>query len=370
MVAKDIKYVGVNDRKIDLFEGQYVVPEGMAYNSYVVEDGKIAVFDTVDAAFGDEWLANIKAVLGEKTPDYLIVQHMEPDHSANITKFTAVYPESSKWETFVNAYLSFEPASYFQPVEVDATLIGENLRPDDTLVEIWYKATGTDNAYQVISQHTVVPYGIEIGMGADGMDDGDYGYTVWNSVYDGNLYDYQAHLSKINKTDASTWPVSVVYGAPSRYSPINNAATGVLQVKLVPNRYGIIFNENYVNEGINVVSYGTHTWSYETIIDYVPVRDGYVFDGWYFNDRKWDFANDIVLEDVYLEARFINVKSKQFTITLVSEGLENNYQYDFKFNYTEENIISNIKLIIEEVDGFINLGGIKQWLLQIQSQIC
>jgi hypothetical protein len=78
----------------------------------------------------------------------------------------------------------------------------------------------------------------------------------------------------------------------------------------------------------------------------------YVFDGWYFNDRKWDFANDIVLEDVYLEARFINVKSKQFTITLVSEGLENNYQYDFKFNYTEENIISNIKLIIEEVDGY------------------
>ena len=78
----------------------------------------------------------------------------------------------------------------------------------------------------------------------------------------------------------------------------------------------------------------------------------YVFDGWYFNDRKWDFANDIVLEDVYLEARFINVKSKQFTITLVSEGLENNYQYDFKFNYTEENIISNIKLIIEEVEGY------------------
>ena len=94
MVAKDIKYVGVNDREIDLFEGQYIVPEGMAYNSYIVEDEKIAVFDTVDAAFGDEWLGNIKNALGDKTPDYLIVQHMEPDHSANITKFTEAYPDA------------------------------------------------------------------------------------------------------------------------------------------------------------------------------------------------------------------------------------------------------------------------------------
>jgi len=95
MIAKDIKYVGVNDREIDLFEGQYIVPEGMAYNSYIVEDEKIAVFDTVDAAFGDEWLGNIKNALGNKTPDYLIVQHMEPDHSANITKFTDAYPEAA-----------------------------------------------------------------------------------------------------------------------------------------------------------------------------------------------------------------------------------------------------------------------------------
>lgn len=94
MIGKDIKYIGVNDREIDLFEGQYIVPEGMAYNSYIIEDEKIAVFDTVDANFGDEWLANIKNALGEKTPDYLIVQHMEPDHSANITKFTEAYPSA------------------------------------------------------------------------------------------------------------------------------------------------------------------------------------------------------------------------------------------------------------------------------------
>ncbi len=89
-----IHYVGVNDRKIDLFEGQFIVPNGMAYNSYLITDEKIAIFDTVDAKFTDEWLKNIKNVLGEKTPDYLIIQHMEPDHSANIDKFVDVYPNT------------------------------------------------------------------------------------------------------------------------------------------------------------------------------------------------------------------------------------------------------------------------------------
>ncbi len=94
-ITNDIFYVGVNDRDVDLFEGQYVVPNGMAYNSYVIVDDKIAVMDTVDERFGDEWLANIKRVTGNKTPDYLIVQHMEPDHSANIQKFVAEYPTAT-----------------------------------------------------------------------------------------------------------------------------------------------------------------------------------------------------------------------------------------------------------------------------------
>lgn len=91
-ITDDILYVGVNDHNIDLFEGQYIVPNGMAYNSYVINDEKIAVMDTVDAAFGDEWLKNIADVLNGATPDYLIIQHMEPDHSANIQKFLEVYP--------------------------------------------------------------------------------------------------------------------------------------------------------------------------------------------------------------------------------------------------------------------------------------
>ena len=95
MITKDIRYIGVNDHEIDLFEGQYIVPNGMAYNSYVIFDEKIAVMDTVDARFGEEWLANLQRELGDRTPDYLIVQHMEPDHSANILRFATAYPNAT-----------------------------------------------------------------------------------------------------------------------------------------------------------------------------------------------------------------------------------------------------------------------------------
>ena len=93
-VTDSIIYVGVDDHQIDLFEGQYVVPDGMAYNSYVILDDKVAVMDTVDQNFGQEWLANVREALGGRKPDYLIVQHMEPDHSANITLFAETYPEA------------------------------------------------------------------------------------------------------------------------------------------------------------------------------------------------------------------------------------------------------------------------------------
>ena len=93
-VTNDIQYIGVNDHQVDLFEGQYVVPNGMAYNSYVIMDEKIAIMDTVDKNFTDEWLGNIERTLGDRKPDYLVVQHMEPDHSANIANFLKVYPEA------------------------------------------------------------------------------------------------------------------------------------------------------------------------------------------------------------------------------------------------------------------------------------
>ena len=94
IITNDIKYVGVNDRKIDLFEGHYHVPNGMAYNSYIIIDEKIAIMDSVDQNFGNEWLSNIEKVLGSRKPNYLVVQHMEPDHSANIVTFADKYPEA------------------------------------------------------------------------------------------------------------------------------------------------------------------------------------------------------------------------------------------------------------------------------------
>ena len=95
MITNDIRYIGVNDHAVDLFEGQYVVPNGISYNSYAIIDEKVAIMDTVDQHFFDAWLANISAVLGERKPDYLVVHHMEPDHSANIANFMNAYPEAT-----------------------------------------------------------------------------------------------------------------------------------------------------------------------------------------------------------------------------------------------------------------------------------
>ena len=108
-ITKDIKYIGVNDHEVDLFEGQYVVPNGMAYNSYVILDDKVAVMDTVDKNFKDEWLANLEAVLDGRYPDYLVVHHMEPDHSANILNFAIKYPEAK----IVSSEMAFKMMTNF-----------------------------------------------------------------------------------------------------------------------------------------------------------------------------------------------------------------------------------------------------------------
>ncbi len=122
-ITNDIKYVGVNDRKIDLFEGQYIVPNGISYNSYVILDQKIAVMDTVDASFTHEWLDNIQNVLGDKAPDYLIIQHMEPDHSANIVNFIKRYPAA----TIVSSQKAFNMMKQFFGTEFTETqlVVGE-----------------------------------------------------------------------------------------------------------------------------------------------------------------------------------------------------------------------------------------------------
>ena len=108
-ITNDIRYIGVNDHSIDLFEGLYTVPEGMAYNSYVITDEKIAVMDTVESHFGEEWLAKLENALAGRKPDYLIIHHMEPDHSANIDKFVNAYPEA----TIVGNAKTFEMIDQF-----------------------------------------------------------------------------------------------------------------------------------------------------------------------------------------------------------------------------------------------------------------
>ena len=126
MITKDIKYVGVNDHKIDLFEGQYIVPNGMSYNSYVIMDEKIAVMDSVDINFKDEWLNNIDNILEGKTLDYLIVQHMEPDHSGSIADFMNKYPNS----TIVSSVQAFRMMKNFFNTDYESRrlVVGEGTK--------------------------------------------------------------------------------------------------------------------------------------------------------------------------------------------------------------------------------------------------
>ena len=114
-ITKDIRYIGVNDHEIDLFEGQYIVPNGMAYNSYAIIDEKIAVMDTVDKNFTDEWLNNLAEAIGDRKPDYLVVQHMEPDHSANIKNFMDKYPEA----VIVSSKMAFTMMKNFFGIEFE-----------------------------------------------------------------------------------------------------------------------------------------------------------------------------------------------------------------------------------------------------------
>lgn len=116
-ITNNVKYVGVNDHQVDLFEGQYQVPNGMAYNSYIILDEKIAVMDTVDGAFAEEWLQNVEQVLAGRKPDYLVIQHMEPDHSASIPAFLQRYPET----VVVSTAMGFKYMEQFFPeIEIAA----------------------------------------------------------------------------------------------------------------------------------------------------------------------------------------------------------------------------------------------------------
>ncbi|MBR6567815.1 MAG: InlB B-repeat-containing protein [Clostridia bacterium] len=202
----------------------------------------------------------------------------------NSADYTAVYPENSRWETFVNTYLHFEPETYMQNVEVDASLIGEGFRPESALVEYFGKEIGTDKDYSVIIQHKAEPYGVVVGMDAStGKNDGSYGEEVWKKNFNGNLYDYQANLTKLGGKETAEWPVIAVYGDSVRWSPYNQAPTESLKVTLIPMWYDIIYMWNDGTDYSETVSRG-HIWSYESAVDKeAPQRAGYSFGGWYSN---------------------------------------------------------------------------------------
>lgn len=130
-ISEDIKYIGVSTRDIDLFESQYIVPNGMAYNSYVILDEKIAVMDTADKAVSEQWLANLKTVLGDRNPDYLVVQHLEPDHSANIEKVCTLYPEmqivcSAKAKAMMPQFADVDESKILVKSEGDTLELGKH----------------------------------------------------------------------------------------------------------------------------------------------------------------------------------------------------------------------------------------------------
>lgn len=128
-ISENIKYIGASTRNIDLFESQYIVPNGMAYNSYVILDDKIAIMDTVDKAVSEQWFSNLKAVLGDKKPDYLVVQHLEPDHSASIQALCALYPEmqivcSAKAKAMMPQFADVDEARITVKAEGDTLELG------------------------------------------------------------------------------------------------------------------------------------------------------------------------------------------------------------------------------------------------------
>lgn len=130
-ISEDIKYIGVSTRDIDLFESQYIVPNGMAYNSYVILDSKIAIMDTADKAVGEQWLANLKTVLGDRNPDYLVVQHLEPDHSANIETLCTLYPEmqivcSAKAKAMMPQFADVDESKILVKAEGDTLELGKH----------------------------------------------------------------------------------------------------------------------------------------------------------------------------------------------------------------------------------------------------
>ncbi|MBQ3064877.1 MAG: flavin reductase [Clostridia bacterium] len=255
MITNDIVYIGVNDHKIDLFEGQYTVPNGISYNSYMIKDDKIAIMDTVDNAFFHEWLDNIQNALGGRTPDYLIVQHMEPDHSANIANFAKAYPHV----TIVSSAKAFAMMKNFFGVEFEdrRIVVGEG----DTLSLGRHQLTFV-TAPMVHWPEVIVTYESteKILFSADGF--GKFGATDVNEPW---------------ADEARRYYIGIVGKYGKQVQNLLKKAAG-LDIRMICPLHGPVLKENL---GYYLNLY--HTWS-----SYQPEEEGIViaYTSVYGNTKK------------------------------------------------------------------------------------
>lgn len=256
--------------------------------------------------------------------------------------YTAIYTEDGKYryETYVNTFLHFEPEVYFQNVEVDATRIGEGFRPEKALVEYLGKESGSNKEYSTIIQHKVEPFGVEAGIGADGKNDGTYGCEIWKKIFNGNLYDYQANLTKLDGEEVDSSKMIVIYGDSVRWSPYSQAPTDSLKVTLIPMWYDIVYMWNDGTDYSETVSRG-HTWSHESAVDKEgPQRVGYNFVGWYSNP---DCTGEPVTK----------IDASVAHNTTVYAKWEQIKDYSLTVNYVDKNNTENVlKTVVMEDQGY------------------
>ena len=254
-ITNDIKYIGVNDHKVDLFEGQYVVPNGMSYNSYAIIDDKIAIMDTVDIGFTHEWLDNIQNTLGARKPDYLVIQHMEPDHSANIENFVKAYPDA----TVVSSAKAFAMMrNFFGTDFADKRIVVEE---GDTLTLGKHTLTFV-SAPMVHWPEVIVTYDSydKVLFSADGF--GKFGALDVNEPWDDEARRY--YIGIVGK-----------YGA--QVQALLKKASGLDIAQICP-LHGPVLNENL----------GHYLGLYNTWSSYQPEEDGIViaYTSVYGNTRK------------------------------------------------------------------------------------
>ncbi len=259
----------------------------------------------------------------------------------NTTDYQAVFTQSNKHETFVNILLKFKPENYVQNVVIDSTRIGEGFRPDGALIKYYSEEIGVDDEYVLIVQHKDAEAGVKVEMNTEtGKNNGEYGENVWKENYNGNLYNYQAELVKLGGKEMAEWPVIVSYGDPARWSPYNQASTSDLEVTVIPMWYKVI----YKWDGYEETVLRGHIWSHETAIDYVPVRDGYVFDGWYANPECTGEAvtkiEASVATDTTLYAKWEKRTDLELTVNYVDKATNEVLETETKTSQTFGDVIT------------------------------